>query len=517
MRRAAVAGSFYLGEAGALRHEIRRLLEAAPPPGPARPKALVVPHAGYVYSGPIAASAYAQLRAPGPAVTRVVLVGPSHYAAFAGLALPDAEVFQTPLGAVPVDAAGVALAAALPAGEVSAAAHLREHSLEVQLPFLQVVLGEFSLVPLTVGDASPEDVAQVLHALWGGPETLVICSTDLSHYLTYDEARALDRHTADQVLALDAEGLHHDQACGRTPAGRAAARGPAPPPVGRRCSTCAAPATPPVTTERVVGYGAFALHEPGRGDPAWCTAPEAAGEHGHRAAVATGLARAAVASLFGGPPPRRRRGEAWLDERRACFVSLHERGELRGCIGAIEPRGTLFEELVRCARSAATDDPRFDAGHPDELARRSTSRSRCSRRVEPLAGRGRGGGAAAPPARRGRPLLAGRGAHAPPSSRRSGSSCPTRTTSCATSGARPGCRTPGCPAPASPASPPSATRRRDRERPAPADLHPARWWHALADGRIQCDLCPRDCQLHEGQRGFCFVRQREGDAMVLTT
>jgi MEMO1 family protein len=381
VRHAAVAGTFYPRDAPGLRREVQRLLAAAPAAGAQRPKALVVPHAGYVYSGPIAASGYARLRAPGPAVERVVLVGPAHTAAHAGLALPDAERFQTPLGTVEIDLAAAALALRLPQVTESALAHQREHALEVQLPFLQVLLGPFTLVPLTVGHASAEDVAAVLAALWGGPETLVVCSTDLSHYLSYGEACLLDRRTAAQVLARDAHGLRRDQACGRTPlAGlllEAARRDLSVTLLDLRNSGDTAG-----DLERVVGYGAFALHEPEpprarRPGPAEtraaspvtgtasATGPDAG--HAHRARVVTGLARAAIASLFGGPPPAVPVAEGWLDEPRACFVSLHRDGELRGCIGALEPRGTLYQELLSCARAAATRDPRFDPVTLEEL------------------------------------------------------------------------------------------------------------------------------------------------------
>jgi AmmeMemoRadiSam system protein B/AmmeMemoRadiSam system protein A len=372
VRRAAVAGTFYAAEPPALREQVRALLEAALAPGPVRPKALVVPHAGYVYSGPVAASAYAQLRAPGPRVERVVLVGPAHHVAHPGLALPDTSAFLTPLGAVPIDRAAAVRAARLHQVTVSGAAHLREHSLEVQLPFLQVVLGEFSLVPFTVGEASPEVVAEVLHLLWGGPETLVVCSTDLSHYLEAAEARVMDRRTADQVLALDAHGLRSAQACGRTPlAGlllEARRRDLEVTLLDLRNSGDTAGGA-----DRVVGYGAFALHprRAGGARPAGAEARGAdpAGDPGrtHRAAVATALARAAVGNLFGGPAPQRPAGEDWLDEPRGCFVSLHEGGELRGCIGSHQPRGTLFEELVSNARAAATRDPRFEPVTAAEL------------------------------------------------------------------------------------------------------------------------------------------------------
>lgn len=382
-RPPAVAGAFYPRDAGALRDEVVRLLAAAAPPGPARaarPKALVVPHAGYVYSGPVAASAYARLLGPGPRVERVVLLGPSHYAPVAGLALPEAAAFVTPLGEVPVDREGAARALALPQVTRSEVAHRREHSLEVQLPFLQAALGPFTLVPLVVGHASPDDVAGVLRALWGGPETLVVISTDLSHYLPYDEARALDQLTAGRVVALDAAGIGEAQACGRAPLRgllvEARRRGLAVELLDLRSSGDTAGGK-----DEVVGYASFAIGEARAGQGTGTGSGSEAGsgresgresgsgaEHGRRARLVTGLAREAIASLFDGPAPRRPAGEAWLEEARPCFVSLHRGGALRGCIGALEARGPLFEELVRCARAAASEDPRFDPLAAGELA-----------------------------------------------------------------------------------------------------------------------------------------------------
>jgi AmmeMemoRadiSam system protein B/AmmeMemoRadiSam system protein A len=361
-----VAGAFYTADPQVLREEVTRLLGGVPDAAGPRPKALIVPHAGYVYSGPVAATAYARLRAPGPPVERVVLLGPSHFVALEGLAVPDAAAFLTPLGAVPIDEAAVARGLEFPQVHRSAAAHAREHSLEVQLPFLQAALGPFRLVPLAVGRASPSEVAGVLDLLWGGPETLLVISTDLSHFLPRDQARAVDRATADQVLALDAEGLRPDQACGRVPLQgmllAARRRGLTAELLDLRSS-----ADTGGGQDRVVGYGAFALLEPSR--PQVAPPPEdEAGRHRHRAAVATGLARAAIASLFGGPAPTRPEGEPWLDEPRACFVSLHRGGELRGCTGALTPRGPLFDELVRCARQTATADARFEPVTAAELA-----------------------------------------------------------------------------------------------------------------------------------------------------
>jgi MEMO1 family protein len=218
IRPAAVAGMFYSGASRQLAADVRAYLAERTVPGAdaAWPKALIVPHAGYVYSGPVAASAYARLAPGRAAIRRVVLLGPVHRVPVRGLALPVATAFATPLGSVPVDREAAELARALPQVVENAAAHALEHSLEVQLPFLQSVLGEFAIVPFAVGDASPEEVAEVIELLWGGVETLIVVSSDLSHYHPYTQAREIDRLTADAVLAL-ADTLDHDQACGATP------------------------------------------------------------------------------------------------------------------------------------------------------------------------------------------------------------------------------------------------------------------------------------------------------------
>jgi AmmeMemoRadiSam system protein B len=217
-RPAAVAGTFYPADASALRGAVDRLLaEAGPAPREAAAfKALIVPHAGYVYSGPIAAAAYARVAAAAAGIRRVVLLGPAHRVPFRGLALPGVDEFATPLGRVAVDAAGAAAARRLPQVADNVLAHAAEHSLEVQLPFLQRVLGDFGLVPLVVGGATGESVAAVLDLLWGGPETLIVVSSDLSHFHPYREAQALDRSTANTILEL-APRLDHEEACGATP------------------------------------------------------------------------------------------------------------------------------------------------------------------------------------------------------------------------------------------------------------------------------------------------------------
>ena len=179
-------------------------------------KALIVPHAGYRYSGAIAASAYATLRPLAARIRRVVLLGPTHRVAVRGLALPAATTFSTPLGEIKLDTDAMHELARLPQVVVSDAVHAQEHSLEVQLPFLQTVLQDFKLVPLAVGDASAEEVAAVLEAVWGGAETLIVISSDLSHYLPAEVSHLVDRKTADEILKLRPLGSHQ-QACGATP------------------------------------------------------------------------------------------------------------------------------------------------------------------------------------------------------------------------------------------------------------------------------------------------------------
>ena len=219
VRPAAVAGMFYPGTPAVLGAAVRGYLAEAgssPEMETPLPKAVIVPHAGYVYSGPVAAPAYRRIAAGRGTIRRVVLLGPVHRVPIRGLALPGADAFATPLGTVAVDTEAAAQALELPQVQTSEAAHALEHSLEVQLPFLQTVLDDFRIVPFAVGDATAEEVAAVIDCLWGGPETLIVVSSDLSHYHPYAAARQLDRGTAAAILALDSS-LDHEQACGATP------------------------------------------------------------------------------------------------------------------------------------------------------------------------------------------------------------------------------------------------------------------------------------------------------------
>jgi AmmeMemoRadiSam system protein B len=213
VREPAVAGLFYPASSAALVASLNSMLAQAVPDGP-RPRALIAPHAGYVYSGPVAASAYALLPRYRDGIDRVVLLGPSHYVPFRGLAAPSADRFETPLGAIVIDRPAIERLLELPQVVPLDAAHAREHSLEVHLPFLQVVLDSFRLVPLAVGEASPDEVAEVLEPFWDDERCLVVVSSDLSHYHDYQTARRLDQSTCRTIEALAEEGLEPDSACG---------------------------------------------------------------------------------------------------------------------------------------------------------------------------------------------------------------------------------------------------------------------------------------------------------------
>lgn len=219
VRPPAVAGSFYPGDASELAATVRQYLAAVPAANGPVPKAAIVPHAGYIYSGPVAATAYARLAALGDTVRRVILIGPAHYVPIRGLAASAAAAFATPLGEVPVDRAAVDGLRDLPQVVVRDDAHEPEHSLEVQLPFLQTVLPRSAIVPLLAGAARYDEVRAVLERLWDGPETLIVISSDLSHYHDYARARRLDADTAAAILALDADAIGEEGACGRVPIG----------------------------------------------------------------------------------------------------------------------------------------------------------------------------------------------------------------------------------------------------------------------------------------------------------
>ena len=358
-RPPAVAGQFYPDDPGVLRREVQQFVFAAGAPAPtaSAPKALIAPHAGYVYSGAIAGQAYARLLPWAARIHRVILLGPVHRVPVRGLALPSAGQFDTPLGPVEVDREAVARLRELPQITVDDRAHAAEHSLEVHLPFLQQVLGHFTLVPLAVGDATPDEVADVLARLWGDEETLIVVSSDLSHYLPYAAARAADRATVDTMLALEPT-LDHAQACGATSVNGLLAlarqRGLRAELLDLRNSGDTAG-----DRSRVVGYAALALYEQAAARPSEDEGRAVSADATDiRGPTLIAHARSAIAQRLGiptAPMPQ----APFLADPGATFVTLKVEGELRGCVGSLVPRRPLGEDVRANAQAAAFDDPRF--------------------------------------------------------------------------------------------------------------------------------------------------------------
>lgn len=351
-RPAAVAGMFYPGDAAALRQQVQAYIDnAAHDSRAAPPKLLIVPHAGYVYSGPVAGFAYARLAPWAKHIRRVVLLGPAHRVAVRGLAVPALDTFETPLGRVRIDTAARDALAGLTQVVRSDRVHALEHSIEVQLPFLQAVLGDaFTLLPLAVGESSAFDVAEVIERLWGGDETLIVVSTDLSHYLSYRDACVADRITAARIVGL-ATDIDPHEACGAHALNGAlmAARhhGLQAQLLDLRNSGDTAG-----DRQRVVGYAALAF-----------TAPvEELRESDDSAALGAALlsrARNAIASALGRPLQPEELHPA-LQQPGATFVTLHDaEGQLRGCIGSLEAEALLEDDVRHNAAAAAFNDRRF--------------------------------------------------------------------------------------------------------------------------------------------------------------
>ncbi len=366
LRPTAVAGMFYPADFAEANRQLTAFLdEAKARPGDPRskPKALIAPHAGWVYSGAVAASAYVRLLPLKGLIRRVVLLGPSHRVAFRGLALSGADEWASPLGAIALDRDGAEALKSLPGIGVLDQAHAQEHSLEVHVPFLQAVLGDFLLLPIVVGDAPAEMVADVIDAVWGGDETVIVVSTDLSHFLDYSGCQSLDSQTAAAIQSFDPAAITHDGACGRIPVSgllvAAQRRGMEIVTLDLRNSgDTAGP------KDRVVGYGSWALYE-----------KEAAtnmDETSEIKAMGERLVELAWASIrhgleFGKPatPPVDRPGR--LAQPGAVFVTLHSKGDLRGCIGSPVAWRPLAEDITDNAFKAAFTDPRFPPLREEEL------------------------------------------------------------------------------------------------------------------------------------------------------
>ncbi len=383
VRQPAVAGTFYPADARDLDAAIQSYVSQVTVPGGPAPKAIIAPHAGYIYSGPVAATAYARLRPAADRITRVVLLGPCHRVPVRGLALSSADAFATPLGHVPVDGAAARRILALPQVQVFDASHAEEHSLEVHLPFLQVVLEDFSVVPLVVGDASAEEVAEVMELLWGGPETLIVVSSDLSHYLGYEDARRMDSATCRAIENLEPAGIGRDQACGRVPV-----RGLLTVARRRRLKVATVDLRNSGDTagsrDQVVGYGAWIFLE----EAAARLAEGAAGGPGEQAAKDDAFAEqtralldrhgptllhlAAASIEFGlthdrALPVNPAEHHDELNKNGASFVTLKQDGKLRGCVGSFAAHRPLVVDVVENGFEAAFKDPRFSRLVGDDL------------------------------------------------------------------------------------------------------------------------------------------------------
>jgi AmmeMemoRadiSam system protein B/AmmeMemoRadiSam system protein A len=354
VRPAAVAGTFYPGDSRTLAAELDELLGGVEHLAPRLgfPKALIVPHAGYIYSGPVAARAYDEVAAARGVVRRVVMLGPVHRVSVRGLALPGADAFATPLGAVPIDRDACRALQALPQVVTSDPAHALEHSLEVQLPFLQKILGDFALVPLAVGMANVEEVAQVIERLWGGRETLMVISTDMSHYHTYQEARRIDGATVERIAAL-ATDIDHDEACGATPLNGLLSVAKTRNLSIKLLAACNSGDTAGGKGQ-VVGYSSFALYEGGEV------------QHEDAGSTLISIASGSIANGLGLGPKPEVDAAAWLDQAGATFVTLLRAGALRGCIGSLEAVRPIGADVADNALGAAFRDPRFPALTPDE-------------------------------------------------------------------------------------------------------------------------------------------------------
>jgi AmmeMemoRadiSam system protein B/AmmeMemoRadiSam system protein A len=368
-RPPALAGTFMQADPVALAREVDHYLQPTSfaPPGPC-PKVLIAPHAGHIYSGRTAGRAYALLapfgeKVGGP-IRRVVLLGPAHRVYVKGVALPGADAFATPLGSVPVDTLGALAISDLPFVVTRADVHAPEHSLEVHVPFLQRVLGKFELLPLVVGDVAPALVAELIDRLWGGPEVLLVISTDLSHFHTYAQASGIDAGSCAQVMALDAS-ITHDQACGATPLNamlQVAQRKGLHIVELERCNSGDTGANTPQGRERVVGYASFALYEDVQIGSLAAQEPLLTPEQGRRAVQ---LARAALHAAVGAPPVTTP-GDEDLQLPGASFVTLTQHGQLRGCIGSLQAYRPLAQDLAANATAAALKDPRFTPVREDE-------------------------------------------------------------------------------------------------------------------------------------------------------
>ncbi|MBF0446984.1 MAG: AmmeMemoRadiSam system protein B [Magnetococcales bacterium] len=363
IRPTAVAGTFYPKDPNILRRMVRGFLDNAKPDRLGEPKGLIVPHAGYVYSGQIAAHGYVNLSPADPGrPRRVFVLAPSHRVYLDGVSVGNYHAYETPLGPVEVDQSVVESLAILPDVSRSPAAHTQDHALEVQLPFLQETLAHFRLVPIMFGDISGGQLADIISRCWQ-PEDLIVISSDLSHFHPDDKARELDQRSHEAVLSGKPRSIESCEACGRT--GMSALLE-----IARRQQW-----TPKLVfygnsgdtagdKNRVVGYATYLFHPQGQNGPADPV-------HAPEQPDLPKLVRHHLQQILTGQP-----GESslalekrfpQLNDKGATFITLTKKGQLRGCIGSLLAHRSLAEDLLENS-VAATRDPRFQLVTAQELA-----------------------------------------------------------------------------------------------------------------------------------------------------
>ncbi len=354
IRPAAVAGRFYPKNASQLNQQLDIYLsnsdvDIIPP------KAIIAPHAGYIYSGQIAANAYKNIEKLRTQISRVVLLGPAHRVYVKGIALPSNTHFATPLGNVPIESNVLKQLEHHSFVQFSDAAHEQEHSLEVQLPFLQKVLNDFTLIPLLVGDAEPDQVATILKELWGGDETLIIVSSDLSHFLNYETACETDSNTSRLIENFDYENIGSNQACGFMPM-RGLLKYAHEKNMSIQTIDLRNSADTAGTKDRVVGYGAYALFN------------SSILNENDKAVVFDVINKSIKQGLETGHPynPETINYSEQLQEKYAVFITLKLHGQLRGCIGTTEATMPLIKAVAHYAYAAAFSDPRFKSLSVDD-------------------------------------------------------------------------------------------------------------------------------------------------------
>ena len=366
IRPPAIAGTFYPSNPAELEATVQYFLNEANrvfEPTIRVPKAIIAPHAGYIYSGLTAAAAYNRLHPSREVIKRVVILGPCHRVAVDGMALPSTDTFQTPLGDVPLDTDAIKKINDLDFVTIFNETHVDDHSIEIHLPFLQKILANFKLVPIIVGEINPKKVAEVLEILWGGPETLILISSDLSHYLGYDQAKMIDNDTRKAIEQFDIKALGKDQACGRhSVVGLlilAKAKGLSVGTADIRNSGDTAG-----TKDRVVGYGSWCFDENNKEnvntkDKLNLLTHDILQEHGNI------LLRLAASTIFSQLLPSKTINAEFLDldpilyEQGASFITLYKKGQLRGCIGSIQARQPLINDISENSCKAAFEDSRF--------------------------------------------------------------------------------------------------------------------------------------------------------------